>query len=76
MKEDEVENILNNCNLIAFTEKTITSIERIRVELKKIRKTGFSFYDREYDKYLITRRAEFHGLCPWVNGNSPIGRQA
>ena len=25
---------------------------------------------------LITRRAEFHGLCPWVNGNSPIGRQA
>jgi hypothetical protein len=26
--------------------------------------------------FLITRRAEFHGLCPWVNGNSPIGRQA
>ena len=25
---------------------------------------------------LITRRAEFHGLCPWVNGNSPVGRQA
>jgi len=20
--------------------------------------------------YLITRRAEFHGLCPWVNGSS------
>ena len=31
-----------------------------------------------YDKIfvLITRRAEFHGLCPWVNGNSPLGRQA
>ena len=26
--------------------------------------------------HLITRRAEFHGLCPWVNGNSPVGRQA
>ena len=24
----------------------------------------------------ITRRAEFHGLCPWVNENSPVGRQA
>ena len=26
--------------------------------------------------FLITRRAEFHGLCPWVNGKSPTGRQA
>lgn len=25
---------------------------------------------------LKTRRAEFHGLCPWVNGNSPEGRRA
>ena len=25
---------------------------------------------------LKTRRAEFHGLCPWVNENSPVGRQA
>ncbi len=25
---------------------------------------------------LITRRAEFHGLCPWVNEQSPEGRQA
>jgi hypothetical protein len=26
--------------------------------------------------YPITRRAGFHGLCPWVNENSPEGRQA
>ena len=25
---------------------------------------------------LITRRAEFHGLRPWVNENSPMVRQA
>jgi hypothetical protein len=24
----------------------------------------------------ITRRAGFHGLCPWGNENSPVGRQA
>jgi hypothetical protein len=32
--------------------------------------------DDRGDSFLITRRAEFHGLCPWVNGKSPIGRQA
>jgi len=25
---------------------------------------------------LITRRAEFHEACPWVNENTPAGRQA
>jgi hypothetical protein len=32
--------------------------------------------DHLQESILITRRAEFHGLCPWVNGDSPIGRQA
>ena len=28
------------------------------------------------DELQKTRRAGFHGLCPWVNENSPEGRQA
>ena len=32
-------------------------------------------FDR-YSYVLMTRRAEFHGLCLWVNENSPVGRQA
>ena len=27
---------------------------------------------KRFNHYLITRRAEFHGLCPWVNEKAAI----
>ena len=39
-----------------------------RGELKKIRKTGFSFYDREYDKYLRAIGAPIIGKGSKVKG--------
>ena len=27
---------------------------------------------KQFEKFLITRRAEFHGLCPWVNEKAAI----
>ena len=50
LTEGELENILKNSKLIRFTDKTITSINHLRDELRTIKRVGFSFCDREYDK--------------------------
>ena len=68
LKEDELENILNDFILTRFTDKTITSMKHLRKELKAIKRTGFSFCDREYDKYLRAIGAPIIGMGPKVIG--------
>jgi DNA-binding IclR family transcriptional regulator len=68
LKEDELENILNDFTLTRFTDKTITSMKHLRKELKAIKKTGFAFCDREYDKYLRAIGAPIIGMGPKVIG--------
>lgn len=48
VKEDEVEAILNDCNFEALTPRTISSFKDLTVQLKKIKKIGYSFCDGEY----------------------------
>jgi DNA-binding IclR family transcriptional regulator len=68
LKEDELENILKNFKLNSFTDKTITSMTHLRKELKAIKRTGFSFCDREYDKYLRAIGAPIIGMGSKVIG--------
>jgi len=68
LKEDELENILNDFTLTRFTDKTIISMKHLRKELKAIKKTGFAFCDREYDKYLRAIGAPIIGMGPKVIG--------
>lgn len=50
LNENELENILNHYNFKALTPKTITSIEKLKSQLKMIKKHGYSFCDEEYMK--------------------------
>lgn len=68
LKEDELEKILKDLNLTRFSDKTITSMKHLRKELKAIRRTGFAFCDREYDKYLKAIGAPIIGLGSKVIG--------
>lgn len=68
LKEDELEKILENLNLTRFSDKTITSMKHLRKELKSIRRNGFAFCDREYDKYLKAIGAPIIGLGSKVIG--------
>lgn len=68
LKEDELENILKDLNLIRFSDKTITSMNHLRKELKEIKRNGFAFCDREYDKYLRAIGAPIMGLGSKVIG--------
>lgn len=68
LPEGELENILKNSKLICFTDKTITSINQLRDELRKIKRVGFSFCDREYDKSLRAIGAPIIGAGSKVIG--------
>jgi DNA-binding IclR family transcriptional regulator len=68
LKKDELENILNDFKFIRLTDKTITSMEHLRKELKAIKRTGFAFCDREYDKYLRAIGAPIIGMGSKVIG--------
>lgn len=68
LTEGELENILKNSKLIRFTDKTITSISHLRDELRTIKRVGFSFCDREYDKSLRAIGAPIIGAGSKVMG--------
>jgi DNA-binding IclR family transcriptional regulator len=68
LKKDELENILNDFKFIRLTDKTITSMKHLRKELKAIKRTGFAFCDREYDKYLRAIGAPIIGMGSKVIG--------
>jgi len=50
LKDDELEDYLNNCVLKANTGKTITDASELKMHLKKVRKIGFAIDDRELDE--------------------------
>jgi DNA-binding IclR family transcriptional regulator len=68
LEENELENILKDLNLTRLTEKTITSLKHLKKELKVIKRTGFSFCEREYDKYLRAIGPPIIGLGSKVIG--------
>ena len=43
LREEELENILKKSKIIPFADKTITSIENLRNELRTVRDWGFHF---------------------------------
>lgn len=68
LPEEEVERIFERVKFFPFTEKTITSISRLKDDLRKIRRTGFSFSDQEYDKSLRAVGAPIIGMGSRVIG--------
>ena len=68
LKEEELENVLKDFNLTRLTDKTITSMNHLKKELKAIKRNGFSFCDREYDKYLRAIGAPILGMGSKVIG--------
>jgi IclR family acetate operon transcriptional repressor len=66
--EGEVEKIFEKSKLLPFTNKTITSMNRLKDELRKIRRIGFSFSDQEYDKQLRAIGAPIIGIGSRVIG--------
>ncbi len=68
LTEGELENILKHSKLIRFTDKTITSINHLRDELRTIKRVGFSFCDREYDKSIRAIGAPIIGAGSKVMG--------
>lgn len=71
LAEGEVEKIFEKSKLLPLTNKTITSMNRLKEELRKIRRIGFSFSDQEYDKDLRAIGAPIIG-----NGSRVIGALA
>ncbi len=68
LPEGELKNIFKNSKPIRFTDKTITSINQLREELRTIKRVGFSFCDREYDKSLRAIGAPIIGAGSKVMG--------
>jgi len=68
LKGNELENVLDNLDLIPITNKTVTSIEHLKKEIRTIKRNGFSFCDREYDKYIRAIGAPIIGLNQKVIG--------
>lgn len=48
LPEKRQEEIISRAQLVPFTTKTITDVNKLRTELKKIRKQGFAFSDGEW----------------------------
>lgn len=68
LPEGELESIVKELELIRFTDKTIISIDRLKDELRTIKRVGFSFCDREYDKGLRAIGAPVIGAGSKVMG--------
>lgn len=68
LEENELENALNNFDLIPITNKTITSIEKLKKEIRTIKRNGFSFCDREYDNHIRAIGAPIIGMSQKVMG--------
>jgi IclR family acetate operon transcriptional repressor len=66
--EGEMEKIVDKSKLVPFTNKTITSMNRLKEELRRIRRMGFSFSDQEYDKHLRAVGAPIIGIGSKVIG--------
>lgn len=68
LKEGEFEAVVRRCHLTRLTEKTITSVGRLRKELRVIKRAGFSFCNREYDMHLRSIGAPIIGMGSKVIG--------
>lgn len=49
LSKEEVDRILKETNIKAYTENTITDIDRLKAELEKIREQGFALDNSEYE---------------------------